>query len=406
MPGGFEPPPAPLLTIALIDREEDIALALLRAGADFEASGQSLGQVASQGLAKVLRFLFEQDPSRLRDASQMDQYGVIESAAHRGYFQVAEVGLSEAQRVGLEWDSTVLGRSAALAIADRQTDVARLLYEAGAPLTETALFTAVRDSSPGTVRLLLSLGADPNYFFPREQAHPLIGAGPPMTPAWFRYDHMEGPEREQARLVMFELLRAGAQPMQGRPADVALDGLALLAAMADPNERLVEAARMGFHEIVDNLIESQGTEPAARRDATAAALRMRHNDIALRLIRAGAPLDGGPLHAAAAGNSPGLVREILARGADPDELIDGLNAAGHWWERSQRWDWGAAGDFVLHELINGGADVCWLAEHTSRMNIFAGGFLYNTATHCWPSSPPLRQPEPAIRARPGMPSCF
>ncbi len=383
----IEHEPWPLLRIAVIGREEDIALTLLRAGADFEVTGESLGRVASQGMAETLRYLIQQNPSRLRDASPLDQAGVLQSAAEKGYFQVAEVALSEAQRMGLQWDDGWFAESAALAIADRQADIARLYYEAGAPLKPTTAFTAARDSSPGILRYVLSLGADPNVVRP-EQSVTGLGLRTPMDVAWFRYDHTEGAEREQARLVLHELLRAGAQPINGRPEDVPLDGSALLAEIADTGERLVEAARLGFYEIVDEAIRNQWADPGAMREATAAALHMRHNDIAFLLIHAGAPLDGGPLHAATRGNSPGLVREMLARGADPNELVDGLTAIGHWWERNQRMDWGAAGDFVLHELIRGGADVCWLVDHMQQLNIFAAGFLRDTASHCWPD--PLR----------------
>jgi hypothetical protein len=204
-----------------------------------------------------------------------------------------------------------------------------------------------------------------------------------MDYAWVRYDRLPA-ERAIAQFIMYELLRGGAAPRNDRPSDVPLNGIELLEeSFVDPEQRLIAAARFGYFDTVASIIETYKPGSAAMREATRVALAALNNDIALLLLDAGAPVDHGPLHAAARGNSPGLVRDLIARGADPDELIDGETAPESWWARTSVRDFGADGDLVLHELINGGAEVCWLTEHYDELNIFAAGFMRHTATHCW-----------------------
>lgn len=386
----FEVPAWPLLKVAIYDREEDIALLLLEAGADFdglvfEGLGNPLSLVASQGMSRVLRHLIERDPGRLRNASPTMQRGLLQRAITRGYFQSLQVLLEEAERVGLHWDSEQLSDAASLAIVEGQYDLARMLHAAGALPKSTMLLGAARDGSPGIVRYALSLGADPNARLEEEFVHPRFNARTPMDYAWMRYDFAQDAEgQEAARLVMYELQRGGAGPTEGRPADAAIDGMALLESIVDPAERMIDASRLGYYDVAAADLAAYRPSPGAMRSALTAALGRRHNDIAMLLLEAGAPVDAGPLHAAAAGNSPGIVREILRLGADPNERFDGGTPAESWWARYQRMDFGAKGDLVLHELINGGAEVCWLTDHFNELNIFAADFMWNTATHCWP----------------------
>lgn len=192
-----------------------------------------------------------------------------------------------------------------------------------------------------------------------------------------------------ARLVLFELQRAGATLDSVRlPEGIARDGLSELAAIEEPSEQLVEAARLGFYEVVEELLRRrEGLEREALIEATSIALVLRQNDIALLLIDAGVPLDDSVLNAAARGNSPGIVRHLLSLGLDPNASIEGRTAIEAWWERSRRQGFLVSGDYILHELIAGGGDACWLVEHQRELNTPQSFFLHDTAPQCWPAEP-------------------
>lgn len=376
--------PWPLIKIALTDRQEDIALALLQAGADFDAAAMPLGTVAGNGMPRVLKYLIDQDPGRLRNTPQ--QGALLQPPIEFGYHQSVEVILSEARRLGFSWDPAATSEAAVLAIDDRHYNIARALYAAGTPLKDSAIRVAARNGSPGMVRYLLSLGADPDAPLAEEFVNPQLGARTAMDYAWLRYRFSDGIEREIARMNMFELLRGGATAKDGEPEDVPRDGLSELDAIVDLDKRLVEAARFGFYDVAESIVRNGGLSQAALREATTMSLESRNNDIAVLLIEAGAPLSGGPLHAAASGNSPGIVRDLIARGADPNEIVDGATPIERWWARVQMQNFGAAGDFVLHELLKASAEACWLLKYIDDLNLAARGFMTQTAQRCSPTA--------------------
>jgi hypothetical protein len=115
------------------------------------------------------------------------------------------------------------------------------------------------------------------------------------------------------------------------------------------------------------------------REAVVAALLSNHDDIARILLEYGAPVNGGALHAAANASSAGLVRYLLRNGASATERVDGKTPVEWWLENNSSSDPG----YVLHELIVGGADVCWLRER--GLQGFEASILRNSAPDCWDS---------------------
>jgi hypothetical protein len=75
---------------------------------------------------------------------------------------------------------------------------------------------------------------------------------------------------------------------------------------------------------------------------------------------------------------------LLDLGANANEVVRGQTPLQSWWNRSNDRYLRAAGDYILHELINGGADACWLKEHERQLSPIAANFLRDTATACWP----------------------
>jgi hypothetical protein len=106
------------------------------------------------------------------------------------------------------------------------------------------------------------------------------------------------------------------------------------------------------------------------------------NDVASVLIDAGIQVNEGVLHAAARGDSPGIVRKLVSLGADAKAVFDGMTPLQEWWERSQQVDVGLGGDYVLLELIHAGASACWLFDHLSELNVVAQSFLRSGAPDC------------------------
>jgi hypothetical protein len=359
------------LKIALYDREEEIALALLEAGADLEHSGVAVHTVAGEGMAKTLRYLLVQDSGRFGE--HIEDAG-LSKAALRGYLDVVEVLVDFGSRRDAAW-GPLLSEAAAVAMGFGHDDIARFLFENGAGLDGGVLHEAARASSPGMVRYLLSKGADV-----REERI----QGTPIEYAWMRYS--EGDRGGDREMVLFELLRAGAASGDLPAEGVAVDGLALLTTpemLRDPPRRVVLAARLGFYDVTEQIVgDPLSVTGEVMRDATIAAIEAGHNDIARLLLRAGSPVNGGVLHAAAGSSSPGLVRDLLSRGADPAEMIDESTAA-HYWLNAALAEEGPNSAYVLHELVRGGVDVCWILDYRTRISGLSRGILRDTATACW-----------------------
>jgi hypothetical protein len=175
---------------------------------------------------------------------------------------------------------------------------------------------------------------------------------------------------------------------------LAVDGDARLAQITDPSERLFRAAEWGFYDTVRTVLDAREVrDRALLTEAMTLAIGAGWEDVARLLLERGAPPGGGPLHTAAKGSSPGLVRQLLELRADPNEFVNGYTAAQYWWQDNPAApDTGprprAGGDrLVLYELIVHGAEVCWLGEHREKMaelNPFSLTILLNTASECWP----------------------
>lgn len=375
----------PLLQVALFDREEEIALTLLRAGASFSALGIEIDLVIGEGLPAFLDELFLREPWLISEASRARQMALLYPSASKGYYQVVEVILSHAERLDLDWEEDIASEAVARALDARQDDIARILLMAGASPSNSVMHLAARASSPGMIRFLLSLGGSATTALSVEKVSPVTKLRTPMDFAWQRYISSSGDRREVARFVMFELMRAGATyGPDDLSVDVPQDGMAALNALDDPSEILVEAASMGYYESAAAALATASIEQDVLREALSASFQSLHNDISGLLIGAGAPLDGGTLHAAAASNSPGLVRLLLDLGANPNEVVDGQTPVQSWFERTQVRYLRASGEYILHELINGGGDACWLKEQETQLSAIAANFLRDTATECWP----------------------
>jgi hypothetical protein len=380
------------LDVALYPRREDIALLLLEAGADFDEATANLRLVASQGMDRALALLFTQAPERLERSARAVQgeedYVLVVTT---GYYQSLDAVFAASARTDISWDATRLSNVAASTMGLRLYELTRRLLSVGAEPTDTVMVSAAQNGSAGLMRELLRRGGNP--LATPEQVVPGDSASSAMDRAWRRYRENSGHERETARLILFELQQAGAElPGERLPAGVARDGFAELVAIDEPSERLVEAARLGFYETVEELLGSgQRLEREALIEATSSALVLRQNDIALLLIDSRGTLDNSVLNAAARGNSPGIVRRLLSLGLDPNASTDGKTAIEAWWERSRRQGFLVSGEYVLHELIAGGGDACWLVEHAKELNTPQSLFLHDTAPECWPADDGLQQ---------------
>jgi len=370
-----------LLQAATEDREEQIAVALLDAGATFQGSEVDATHVALNGLTEVVRRLLP------IAADQPIAHTGVASAADNGYFDVVEVYLSQSDGRREEW-LTEYGRAANVAMSVGYDDVARLLIDSGASLDEV-LHTAARFSSAGLVRDLLARGLDVN----EPLTIPGVQERTPIDFAWRRYqdeeawyaEHAEDPRHtanrsHDAEYVLFELARAGGRLEGVDLNQVAKDPLAEIGSVQGSEAQLIVAARVGLLDVVDTILSSRAVRDENNlRAATIVALRNDHDDIARRLLEVGAPVDGGVLHAAAATSSPGLVRWLLRHGADASERVDGASPLDVWFEERTTLD----PELVLHELIVAGAEVCGLVAKEKDLPGLSAMILRDSAPFCW-----------------------
>lgn len=372
-----------LLRAAIVDREPAIALALLDAGADFGSSGATLPDVASNGLGDVLaRFL-----PLARDQS-VAYTGVVFAAAS-GYYDVVQRYVDGVDDRTDEW-AYEFGRAAATAMMVGNDDIARLLIDAGGK-DDNMLIAAARFSSPGMIRYLLSRGIATDGL---DVAAAAAAGFPERTPiefAWRRYReevsydqdsrNRAGPfvRNQDAKYVLYELLRAGATIDDVDLSGIAKDGLSELEALPRV-DKLSAAARIGLIDIVADLLAGdQAWDEETLREAVIAALANDHDDIARLLLVFGAPVDRGVLHTASAASSAGMIRYLVTSGADPSELFDGETPLEWWLERASTQD----PEYILHELIVAGADACWLLAHRDRLPGLSSMILHGSASQCW-----------------------
>jgi hypothetical protein len=374
-----------ILKAAVLDREQAIALSLMDAGANVQASGVMIQVVGLNGLNRVLDRML----TALPGTATIEHTGVMQTALN-GYYDTVEVYVRHSTGSEGEW-ATEFNRAAGAAMVAGYDDVARLLLQSGANLDEM-LHVAARFSSPGMIRYLLARGMDPEeaLILPADD---YSSERTPIEFAWKRLKEetdfyetaSDNPSIEflrngDAAYVLFELSRAGAHLEDVDISDVARDGLAEVRAL-DEEERLIAAARAGYYEVVEGLVVSDGTVGTREtlRDAVLAALENDHDDIARLLLVSGAPPDGGALHIAAAASSPGMVRHLLRLGADPSERYRGRLPLQFWLERNATED----PEFILHELIVSGVDACWLVEFEGDLPGLSRDILEHSAPECW-----------------------
>ncbi|HLE55513.1 MAG TPA: ankyrin repeat domain-containing protein [Rhodothermia bacterium] len=370
-----------LLQAAIADREEDIAVALLDAGATFEGSEVDATYIGTNGLTEVVRRLLPIPPDR------PIAYTGLVNAADNGYYDVVEVYLQQTDGRSDEW-AREYGRAANVAISVGYDDVARLLVEAGASPDEL-LHTAARFSSAGMIRYLLARGLDVNEVLTIPGAQERT----PIDFAWRRYQDEQAWYEEHAddtshtvnrsrdvEYVLFELVRAGARIDTVDLGGVAKDVMEEIALVEGDDRKLIAAARVGLFDLVDELLDNKRVQDKdILRTAVMVAFRNDHDDIARRLLEFGAPVDGGVLHAAASTSSPGMVRWLMRNGADHSERVDGATPLDVWFAERTTID----PELVLHELIVAGADVCGLVEKEQGLPGLSAMILRDSATSCW-----------------------
>jgi hypothetical protein len=320
----------------------------------------------------------------------------IDSTVSVGYYDATEVLLVHLRSTTGSTDVS-LWDAMNLAISGRHDDIARLLLEYSAPASGAALRAASLRSSPGLVRHLLTLGADPfeQYRDPLGPTRRRDG----FTAIEYAWDGYEGGTPSQQQIAAFkihDLMAAGATSGRFDAQSLAIDGDSLLAGIAEPSDKLLRAAEWGMYDAVRGLLSAQTVrDPEVLTRATVLAIDAQWNDVARLLLESGAPAHGGPLQRAARKQSPGLVRYLLQLGADPNESVGGYTAAQYWWTSdpgsSEKRPRGGGNPEILYELIAAGADVCWLGEHRDELaeNNQNLSTLLNTASKCWPQDQTL-----------------
>lgn len=334
------------LKVALYGGHESIALALLRAGADFERSGTEPVVLSSTGMADVLGFLLTQDPERVGGAID-----TIDAACSGAHYDVVDVVTRHARERGLPVaDSDTLA-----SCIMNSPDSARLLLARGVPATRMALAAAALYGSVGMVRLLLAHGADPAEPFPwNGRVDSDIVGWTAIDFALREYEFKDEPARRRVHHILHEI---GSEPPP--KSGVRVDGLARdaradLEAHPQADARLAFAASIGLYDAVEELLaeDADAFTPNALRLAMQAALEGRHPDVVRLLLASGAPAGGGALHTAAGTGPAGIVEHLIALGANVDERIDGVTPL-EIWLRSARRD-----PDVLQALLMAGANVC------------------------------------------------
>ncbi len=378
---GASSPNVTLLRVAILGYREDIALKLLSAGADIEASGVDLKNAAETGLTRVVEFLARRYPS-----ASAQELG-LGAAVTFGYYDVVQILV---KRKG-EW--TTGADHLVINALGKYDDIARLLLDNGAQPQPGDLREAILSSSPGMVRHLLSLGADPLVRFRDSPGRPTRSQFDGFDAADFAlWTYKQSEERETSMVKLGELVRAGVIHEGDSARQFAKDGSLAIEQTGDPAARLRLAAKWGFADVVKQMLADKVvTDPNILRTAALDALRSRADDVARLLFESGASVNGGPLHVAVRVSSPGMVRLLIALGADPNERLNGYTPAQYWWRQDpskpaegpkEGWSRG-----VLQELIAAGADVCWLKDYARDLQ-FSTAVLWFSASQCWPPGAP------------------
>jgi len=360
--------------LAVLHKRQDAALALLDAGADFERSDVTIRVLAAEGLDRVLAKVLKHSPS----TSILDE-NALAAASDSGFYDVVNLLLDTGEQRNLNWRDQ-MSHAVSVALTYGHDDIARLLLERGAPSGGEVMQVAALRSSPGMMRLLLRLGGDPNASL---DAGVKSTERTPMDFAWKRYSLPRHAETQNARRIMFELARAGAKLPAKASDTILLDGESeLLRERAEKGAaaELMQAASTGYCDVVAELLGGEGArefEPDVLRQALIAALTTDHDDIARLLLESEAPINRGPLMVAARRSSPGMIRYMLALGADPNEkFADETPVAAAVYSGQ------VDSTRVLVELLLGGADPCHLEQPDTETHGTLWGVIRAMAPQC------------------------
>ncbi|MGH8496388.1 MAG: ankyrin repeat domain-containing protein [Gammaproteobacteria bacterium] len=212
----------PIVEVAILSGNEDIAMLLVEAGADLSSlpklDGRTALFVAVQlGMRNLAALLIERDPSLLVQGSP-DKSPLLGATSY-GRYSLVSMMLSRGQNAGLDW-GPALNIALRLALIDGHEDIARLLLKAGAnPKDVLAFHNAVAGSNVGIVHDLLEAGASPTA--PFEGKNPLYGIV-------YRVTVSSDPLSDQPRLILREFIDAG------------VDVCTYFKSLEDPAESVVE----------------------------------------------------------------------------------------------------------------------------------------------------------------------
>lgn len=281
------------LMVALVNRDESLALLLLKRGADPDATAPDGESVASLAAQMVPRELFR---ALALSRAVKSGHGMLAAAARMGDLSA----LSDALKAGAEVNQADGNGWTALhhAAAGGHGSLIPVLLEAGADASQAApdgvtpLVVAVLAGDRETAGVLLSNGADPNV---KAEGVPVLSVA------------IAG----RSETIVEDLLAAGADPTV-------------------PDEEGVRPAQLAHALGMPDLSEKLGGIPAEQAETGSTALleAVLNEDVETTksLLEAGASpnvtySDGvTPLHVAALTPSAELVEVLLQYGADPTAL--------------------------------------------------------------------------------------
>lgn len=219
----------PIIEVAILSGNENIAILLVEAGADVSSlsklTGRTILSVAAElGMRKLVALLIERDPSLLTQGPPGNS--PLLGATSDGRYSVVSLMLTSGRQVGVDWGAA-LGIALRYALIDGHEDIARLLIKAGAnPKDALAFHNAVAGSNVGIVHDLIEAGASPTALF--EGKSPLDGIV-------YRVNVARDPLSDQPQLILAELVDAG------------VDACSYFDGLNDPTEEVIELFQYVAH---------------------------------------------------------------------------------------------------------------------------------------------------------------